>query len=438
VINKILILGGFMQIIRIILLCIITISLCRHRVLAQDTLKISIEQAEKQFLEKNLQLLAERCNINIADAAIVQTKLLNNPTIGVNDINFWHPNAGDELGLSPASFGNRIVFSVELEQMIRTAGKRRKLINLEKVSKEIAIQEFETFLLGLKTELRTNLYEIIYLQSYVEVIEVLQESVQNLVQIYKNQTSAGNIAKSELIRLQASLVELETEANEVFTELYKQYKSLKILLNIAPEANISIVSPNAATKNPADILLPDLFETAKLSRPEFLLSDLNIAYNERLLVYEKSQQTPDVGLVLNYDRYGGVWKDFVGLGVRFELPVFNRNQGNIKMAKLQIEQSNYYAEEQKNVIFHEITDNYKRYVLNYNYLKKLKDNDFSEDLEGMFEVYSRNLLNKNINMLEYIDFTYAYKTTKQAILIAKKNVDVNFEELQHSINNEIK
>jgi cobalt-zinc-cadmium efflux system outer membrane protein len=382
--------------------------------------------------------LAERYNITIADAAIVQAKLLNNPSIGVSDINFWHPNADDELELSPSSFGKRIVFSVELEQMIRTAGKRSKLINLEKVSKDIAIQEFETFLLGLKTELRTNLHEIIYLQSYLEVIGVLQESVQNLVQVYKNQTLAGNIAKSELIRLQASLVELETEANEMRTELHSQYTSFKILLNIAPDTDISILPSTATTKNPAEILLTDLFETAKLSRPEFLLSDLNITYNEKLLAFEKAQRIPDVGLVLNYDRYGGVWRDFIGLGIRFELPTFNRNQGEIMMAKLKIEQSKYYVEEQKNIILNEIADNYKRYMMNYNYYRKLMDNDFSEDLEGMFEVYSRNLLNKNINMLEYIDFKYAYKTTKQAMLNAKKNVDINFEELQSSINNEIK
>jgi len=56
----------------------------------------------------------------------------------------------------------------------------------------------------------------------------------------------------------------------------------------------------------------------------------------------------------------------------------------------------------------------------------------------MFDGYSRNFLNKNINMLEYIDFMYAYKTTKQAILIAKKNLDISFAELQFSVNGGIK
>ena len=426
-----------MKIIRIIALCIVVFIQCKHKIYAQETMEITIEQAEKQFLEKNLQLFAERYHIDIADAAIVQAKLLNNPTIGVGDVNFWNPNATDELGLSQNTFGNRIVFSVELEQIIRTAGKRRKLVNLEKVSKEIAIQEFEAFLLGLKTELRINLHEIIYLQSYLDIIQVLQESVNNLVQVYRNQASAGNIAKSESIRLQSSLIELETEANELLTELHGLYKDVKILLNIAPQTEISILSSAAEAKNPHEILLSDLFEMAENSHPDFLLSDLNIKYNEKLFAYEKSQRTPDLGLNVNYDRYGGVWKDFVGVGVRFDIPAFNRNQGNIRMAKLKIEQSNYHAEYQKNVVLHDITENYEHYTLMYHYYNKLMDNDFSEDLENMFEVYSRNLLNKNINMLEYIDFMYAYKTTKQAVLIAKKNMDINFVELQFSVNGNI-
>jgi len=400
-------------------------------------LKISIEQAEKQFLENNLQLLVEHCNINIADAAIVQAKLLNNPTIGVGGFNFWNTNAAEELGLSQSSFGNRIVYSIELEQIIRTAGKKRKLVNLEIISKEITVQEFEVFLFGLKTELRTNLHEIIYLQSYLEIIQVLQESINNLVQVYKNQASVGNIAQNELIRLQASLIELETEINELFTELHILYKDIKILLNIAPHTKIMILPATSAAKNPQEILLNDLYEMAKHARPEFILSDLNNAYNEKLLVYEKSQRVPDLGLSVNYDRYSGVWKDFIGIGIRFDIPTFNRNQGNLKMAKLKIEQSNYIAEYQKNVLLNEIAKNYEQYILKYNYYKKLMDNDFSEDLKNLYDVYSGNLVNKNINMLEYIDFMYAYKTTKQAILIAKKNLDINFVELQFSVNGEI-
>jgi cobalt-zinc-cadmium efflux system outer membrane protein len=404
-------------------------------VLAQSALKITIEQAEKQFLEENLQVLAARCNISIADAAIVQAKVLNNPSIGVGDINFWHPNAAEEVEATPATWGNGIVFSVELEQVIRTARKRKKLIDLEKVSKEIAIQEFESFLLSLKTELRTILHETIYLQSYFDIIKMQENGISNLVEVYKKQSAAGNVAKGELIRLQSSLIELEAEANEIQTALNNQYKELTVLLNIKSGNGLTILPSDISTKNPEAILLTDLLEMARSSRPEFLLSDLDIQYYEKLLKFEKAQRAPDIAISLNYDRYGGVWKNFFGVGISLDIPVFDRNQGNIKIARLSMEQANYHAEYQKNMIQQEITEIYNNYKMNYRFYHKIMNNDFSEDLENMLEVYSRNFVNRNISMIEYLDFMDAYRNTKQAILTAKKNMDVSFAELQFSVNN---
>ena len=453
-----------MKVIKIWLTCITVLWICMYNLLAQEPLRMTVEQAEKHFLEKNLQLLAERCNIDIADAAIVQAKLPDNPTISIGEVNFWHPNAVKELGLSSGagagtnlsagsgvgsgsvasagsgtgSFGRNAAFSLELEQMIRTAGKRRKLIDLEKVSKEIAVQEFEALLLGLKTELRVVLNETVYLQSYGHVIRTMKASVESLVEVYKTQTIQGNVAKNELIRLQVSLIELESEANEVQTALNKQYKDLKVLLNLsASETNLFILPQEKAAKHPDEISLAALFEMAEKSRPEWLLSDRNREYSERLSAYEKSQRKPDVTFSIKYDRYGGVWRNFVGAGVRLDLPVFNRNQGAVRMEKAKIEQSQYQAEIQANAIRQEITEIHSNYVMNFHFYEKLMAVDFPGDMEAMATVYARNLLNKNINMLEYLDFMYACKSTRQAILNAEKNLNTSFAELQCSINNEL-
>jgi len=407
---------------------------CMCHVIAQDTLRLTIEQAEKLFFENNLLLLAEQKNIALADAAMVQAKLWNNPTISVGDLNFWEPHGAEKLDISQALFAEKIAFTVELEQIIRTAGKRRKRIDLEKSSKEIAIQEFEVLLLSLKTELKTVLHEIIYLQAFSEMIQKQITAVCDLVAVYKKQSAVGNVAKGEVIRLQASSVELETEANEVRTELIRRYKELKVLLNISPITVIAIELSNTALKNPEAISPAALLEMAKNARPELVLSDLNVVYSEKNLIFEKSQRVPDLGVRFNYDRYGGVWKNFIGVGISFDIPVFNRNQGQIKMAKFNLEKVIYDREHQRNRINQEIMANYASYEMNYRFYEKIVDNDFSADMEHLFDVYSRNLMNKNINMLEYIDFMNAYKSSKQAILIAKRNLDTSFAELEFSVN----
>ena len=44
-----------------------------------DTLKLTLAQAEDQFLKNNLQLVAERYNIDNAEAAVITAKLFDNP-----------------------------------------------------------------------------------------------------------------------------------------------------------------------------------------------------------------------------------------------------------------------------------------------------------------------------------------------------------------------
>jgi cobalt-zinc-cadmium efflux system outer membrane protein len=49
------------------------------------------------------------------------------------------------------------------------------LVNREKISKEMAVSEFEEVLRGLKTELRNSIYELEYLQTYKKTLECQQE-----------------------------------------------------------------------------------------------------------------------------------------------------------------------------------------------------------------------------------------------------------------------
>ncbi|HMC86335.1 MAG TPA: hypothetical protein VKI61_12460, partial [Chitinophagaceae bacterium] len=55
-----------------------------EKIIAQDTTRVTIQDAEKQFLEKNLQLLAEKYNIDISRANVIQARLYNNPNFSVS------------------------------------------------------------------------------------------------------------------------------------------------------------------------------------------------------------------------------------------------------------------------------------------------------------------------------------------------------------------
>ncbi|MDR2947739.1 MAG: TolC family protein [Prevotella sp.] len=405
-----------------------------------QSLKLSREEIEVLFLKNNLQLIAEKFNIDIADAAIVQARLWDNPTLSIEGMNLWSTKSQrDEIeDMVTSSFVKNTEFSIELSQLILTANKRGKLIRREKVSKEIARQEFEKILRGLKAELRKSIYETQYLQAYLNILMNQRQSVNQLVESHRKQVLQGNIAKSELLRLQSSLLDLENEINDTQLDLEEQRKTLKILLNIDPFTHIEVADDPDTEKNPDNIILSDLLYIADESRPDMKQYKLQTQYYQRSLDYEKSQRIPNINISASYDRYGGVWKDFVGFGVSIDLPFFNRNQGNIKAAKLSIDQSQYLSQQQHSIIRHEITTAYNSYLHTYNFYKKIENNSLFSELDGMLDVYTKNLQYRNIGMLEYVDFMDTYKSSKQTMLTAKKNVSIQFEELQYTVGTDIK
>lgn len=406
----------------------------------ENTYRLTPAEIEGIFLKQNLQLIAERMNISLADAEIVQAKLWENPTLEISDVNLWSTKSqrdGESFPPLLGSFGRNMQFSVELSQLIQTANKRGKLVARERVSKEIAIQEFEIVLQGLKLELRKSISEISYLQNYLGVLNNQEKAINQLVDSYKRQVEKGNIAKAELFRLQSSLLEIQNESNETRVDLNEQVKTLKALLSVDPLINIEIEGTQNQLIEPDALSLPILLVQALDNKADVKLSRLQTKLADKSLAYEKSQRAPDVTVSANYDRFGGIWKDFIGFGVSIDLPVLNRNQGGIKAARITQTQSQYLEQQQINEAQHEVVEAYNNYLQAYNFNDKVCENDFLTELDGLLEAYSKNLLNRNISMLEYIDFMESYQSTKQTVFMAQKNMQIQFEELQYRIGKDL-
>jgi cobalt-zinc-cadmium efflux system outer membrane protein len=164
-------------------------------------MKLSPAEIETAFLKQNLQLIAEHLNMDLADAAIIQAGLWDNPDVSIENINLW--NNGKEKQ-----------FSIEISQLIQTARKRTKLVNREKTGKELVLLEFKTILQDIKMDLRQTIHEIAYLQSYQKTLDRQQTSLNRLIKTFRKQLANGNISKPELLRLHAALLELTGEINE--------------------------------------------------------------------------------------------------------------------------------------------------------------------------------------------------------------------------------
>ena len=86
-----------------------------------------------------------------------------------------------------------------------------------------------------------------------------------------------------------------------------------------------------------------LMETALASRPDLAAAVLRAEYHRKDIVYQKALAIPDISLGVKYDRAGGVWDNFFGVGIGVQLPVFNRNKGAIRSARFRLRQNEIWC-----------------------------------------------------------------------------------------------
>lgn len=403
-----------------------------------DTIVLSRKQAESLFLEKNISLIAEKLNIDIADAQVIQAKLWPNPNLDVGEINLWNNATAQQLPPLWGNFGATSQVNAELTQLVQTAGKRKKLIAMEKVGVEIAKEYFSAFLRNLKIEFRGNLTDLQYNQAQEAVYQKQLASMQTLIKAYGNQVAQGNIGKGEYIRLKASELNYLKEINDLQKENNSLQKELKVLMNLPATSFIKLTDEGFVpeNKNIAELNLSNLMDSAIENRPDMKVLKLGNEYNDNKYKYERAMRTPDVTLGVSYDRGASLMNDFVGVGFSLDLPFFNRNQGNIKAAKLASDQGKLMTEEKTNSIQSEVLNTYQDYLTTKK-LYESADASYEGDLDKLLEAYRKNFLQRNTSLLEYLDFVDAYLDNKSILLNSKKDLNKNLEELRYITGQEI-
>jgi len=384
-----------------------------------DTLKITLAQAEDQFLKNNLQLVIERYNIDNASAEIITARLFQNPNFSYNNGLYATgvPNAYSEQ-----SFG--------LSQLFSIAGKRNKNVQLAKLGVEQAKYQFFDLLRTLKFTLRNDFYNIYFQQQSAKVYDQEIGSLKKTLEIFKQQYAAGNIAEKEVLRIQSQLYTLQVEYNGLQTSIDTVQSEFKLLIKtkpdiyIEPQVNYDLDNKNVV----AAVSYQTLLDSAYANRYDLKLAKTAIDYNNANLVLQKATAVPDVSLSLNYDKLGAYGQNFLGASIAIDLPFFNRNQGNIKQAHIAIDQSKIQLQDKQDQVESDVASNYKN-ALRLEQLNNSFDPAFKDDFTHLIQEVAKNYEKRNISLLEFLDFYDSYKTNVLQLNTLRFNRVISLEQI---------
>ena len=300
---------------------------------------------------------------------------------------------------------------MEVEQVIRLAGQRNKQIKLEKINKEIAEYQFEEVMRTLRQELNEKFVQVYFLSKSISIYEKEVNSLQELLAGMKLQQEKGNISLMEMSRLESMLFSLKKEKNERENELLTLRGELNVLLNLPGDAVVKLSLDEEVLK--------------QLDLSQLSFADLKAMVNER----------PDLKIARSTVSASRI-NNYFAVGVSLSVPIFNRNQGNIKAARFSIQQA---GAEQENAANRADMELYTAYASLEKAVQLYQSTnmDLERNFEKLITGVNENFTKRNISLLEFIDYYDSYKETCIQLHEIKKDVFLAMENLNTTIGQNI-
>lgn len=399
-----------------------------------DTLRLDLKQTEKLFLDRNLSLLAKQYHLASDQALIDQAKLWDNPELSVDQNLYANNRFFEHSTNADGSYNGQ--YYIQLQQLIKTAGKRGKDIRLSHTNAAISEWQFKDLMRSLRTELRVDFYTTAQLQSSQKLYEEQLTQLDKLSKAMKQQFHLGNIAYKDLLRIQALQISTQQDAVENSNRLTELQGELNSLLQAGPNTFIQPILIDTALARIPILSFDDLIAKAKENNPSYRLQQLELTYQQQNLSLQKSLAIPDVTVSPSFDKNSSYVPNYVGLGISLPIPLFNRNQGNIRSAQWLVREEETKLQQADNQLATAIKSSYNKYLN----MKQLNDNSTEEFYNDYGKLYTKiveSYQQREISLIEFIDYFQAYKEIREKAIRQKLNLRLSQEDLNYQIGTDV-
>ena len=397
----------------------------------RDTLKLTLPQAEKIFVDSNLQLLAQHYNIDVQRALILQAKLWPNPNLQISNgpvIPIYDPSSQ----YPHSNFFYHSELSAGISQLILLAGKRNKQIRIAEAGTTLAENQFFDLLRTLKYTLRSDFFNIYYLQQSAQVYDTEIKALQKVVAAYDRQQGKGYISEKEVVLVKAQLVSFQSEYVGLMTQIMGLESELRLTVQVRPDVYISPVVDTMALAglDPGKIAYGTMLDSAYKNRTDLQIARTNNQINELQYKYQRALAVPDLTLGLNYDKQGSYANNFTSLGAGIDLPFFNRNQGNIKSARFAIENTKALQKYTEKTVEENISNALEIAYTDQGLYQTL-DKQFAADFQRLAEAELEAYQKRTVGLLDFLTFYDSFKQNVVQLNTLLYNRVQAFEDLNY-------
>lgn len=301
---------------------LLVILVCALPLGAQETL--TLDAAVERALASHPLLAEGRQRVESARGQLRQAPLTFNPKLILQAENYRN------WGSRPIVPGRESDDFAYLQQTFETAGKRGKRVELASRGLRAAEMELEVLRRNVAREVSLAYWAALGAQ---KMHELLLESVGNfrkIVEYHEIRVREGAMAENDLLRGRLELGRIELAANNAALDAARARIELFRAMGQTAFPEVRFGEPLQT-----DATAPPLAEEEALDRrPEARLARERLEQARANLVLQRANATPNLDALFGFKRSMG--ENTLIAGLQWDLPVLNRNQGNVQSAAADI------------------------------------------------------------------------------------------------------
>ncbi len=377
---------------------------------------LTIEQALTEAVQSNLNLLAERVNLTIAEASLITARLRPNPVLSFS---------GDHMDWLGTGFNSRNSagppeISWRVDVPIERGGKRELRIETATLGKAAAEARLLESIRSLRLEVALAFIDVLQAKATLTLATDNLLTFAEVVRINEVKVKDGAIAPLELTRSQVAMLQFRATVKRSELELRTAKTKLQLLLGRkTTTAAFDVVGELRAPLRAIAEPLPALQASAFAARPDVLSLEHAQARSQADLKLQVAQAQVDFTWGVEYRRQEGLNGRGNTLGVFLSVPapIFNRNQGEIARALAEGEQIGRQLEALKAQVRVEVHTAYEEFTTAQELVDSI-EKDLLPPAQQARDTVAYTYRAGASSLLEFLDAQRAYNETMQSYLEA--------------------
>jgi len=294
---------------------------------------LSMDDAVKMALARNRALQAQRLTIDAAKADVTTAGLKPNLNVafGVAGFTPFTPSSVNFDFLK-----NGASYDASAAYLFERGGKRNNRIAAAQAATDQTGYTVRDAERQLRFQTEQAFIAALFARSTLDLAQQNLKSFTEVVEVNRQRVTAGDLAEGEFYKISLQKLQFEQDASAAEVGLVQARAALRQLVGFETVSeNVDPVGDLAYTSHAVD--LETIKGQALTARSDLLAAQSGVALAQKSLTLEKSNAARDVTGELDYTHTGP--QNVLGVSASFDLPIHDKNQGNIAKAEVQLIQA---------------------------------------------------------------------------------------------------